>query len=101
MRAVNLTEVAGGFRVAADSGRSQAAVMVLPSQAETGGPDTSHTASDQWLFVLSGTGRAVVGGEEVRLRPGLLLLIEAGETHELHSDAATTLRTVNIYSPAV
>lgn len=57
MRAVNLTEVAGGFRVVADSGRSQAAVMVLPSQAETGGPDTNHTASDQWLFVLSGTGR--------------------------------------------
>lgn len=99
MRAVNLTQVPEGFAVVADCGRSQAATMVLEPQEPTAGPGSRHADSDQWLFVLSGTGRAVVAGQEVRLRPGLLLLIGAGEPHEVRSDATTALRTVNIYSP--
>ena len=99
MRAVNLTEMPDGFMVLAGNDRSQAATMVLQSHEQTGGPDNRHAESDQWMLVLSGTGRAVVAGEEVRLRPGLMLLIEAGETHEIRSDSAVALRTVNIYSP--
>lgn len=99
MRTVDLSQVPDGFHVVAESGRSQAATMVLAPREQTGGPTNRHEGSDQWLFVLSGTGRATVAGEEIRLYPGLLLLIEAGETHELQSDAETALRTVNIYAP--
>jgi mannose-6-phosphate isomerase-like protein (cupin superfamily) len=88
-----------GFMVLAGSDRSQAATMVLQSHEQASGPENQNAESDQWMLVLSGTGHAIVNGEEVRLRPGLMLLIEAGETHELRSDSAVALRTVNIYSP--
>jgi hypothetical protein len=48
-------------------------------------------------FCGVGTGRAIVTGEEVRLRPDLLLI--GGETREAHSDSVLALRTVNIYLP--
>jgi len=99
MRAVNLTEMPDGFMVLAGNDRSQAATMVLQSHGQNSSLESQHAESDQWLLVLSGTGRAIVAGEEVRLRPGLMLLIEAGEPHEIRSDSEAVLRTVNIFSP--
>lgn len=98
MQTVDLGRLQEGFRVVAQSRRSQAATMVIPPSESTGGPDNRHPDSDQCLLVLSGSGEAVVGGETVRLRPGVLLLIEAGETHEIRSDDGDPLETVNFYS---
>ncbi len=94
-------QIAGGsgFRVLAGSQRSQAAEMTLPPRGSTGGADNRHTDSDQWVFVVSGTGTAVVEDAELGLSPGMLLLIEAGEAHELKSGAVEPLVTVNIYAP--
>ena len=88
-----------GFRVIARSGRSQAATMVLAAGVSTGGPDNRHPGSDQWLLVLSGSGDATVGGEKVYLESDTLLLIEAGETHEITNTGEEPLRTLNIYAP--
>ena len=87
------------FRVVAGSQRSQAAEMALPPGESTGGPDNRHETADQWVFVVSGTGIAVVDDSEYELSPGTLLLIEAGEAHELRSSADETLATLNIYAP--
>lgn len=87
-----------GFHVIARSGRSQAATMMLGG-GSTGGPDNRHPGSDQWLLVLSGSGEATVGGEKVYLEPDALLLIEAGETHEIANTGEDPLRTFNIYAP--
>ena len=73
--------------------------MALPPGESTGGPDNRHEESDQWVFVLSGTGTAIVDGAEYELSPGTLLLIEAGEAHELRSAPNEELATVNIYAP--
>lgn len=52
-----------GFSVVLGNRRAQAATMVLgPGDCE-GGPDNRHRGSDQWLYVLSGKGEAVVGGK--------------------------------------
>jgi mannose-6-phosphate isomerase-like protein (cupin superfamily) len=67
------------FEVLWGNERSQLAVMVLPAGESTGGPDNLHENSDQWLFVVSGQGAAVVAEQEVTLTPGSLLLIERGE----------------------
>lgn len=83
----------------AGSERSQAAEMALGPGESTGGPDNRHPDSDQWVLVLSGTGTAIVEGAEHELAPGTLLLIEAGEAHELRSAADETLATLNIYAP--
>ena len=77
----------------------QAAEMTLAPGAHTGGPSNRHAGADQWLYVVSGTGIAVVDGVQQSLQPGSLLVIERGETHEIRSGDEQPLRTVNFYSP--
>ena len=89
----------GGFELLANTGRGQAATMVLDAGRSTGGPDNRHEGSDQWLYVISGEGKAVVEGEERRLEEGSLLLIEAGEAHEISNDGESPLETFSIYTP--
>ena len=48
-----------GFRVTLGNARSQAAEMVLPPGDKEGGPRNHHRGSDQWLYVVSGTGMAL------------------------------------------
>jgi mannose-6-phosphate isomerase-like protein (cupin superfamily) len=88
-----------GFRVAIGNKRSQAAEMVLGPGASEGGPDNRHRGADQWLYIVSGSGRAVVNGKRYSLRVGSLLLIERGDTHEIRNSGRTVLRTLNFYVP--
>ena len=87
------------FTVVAETARSQAATMVLAPGESTGGPDNRHARSDQWLYVISGAGKAIVEEEEVGLEPRSLLLIEAGEAHEIICTGEEPLVTVNVYAP--
>jgi mannose-6-phosphate isomerase-like protein (cupin superfamily) len=73
--------------------------MVLRPGQRAGGDENVHTLADQWLFVVSGAGVAVVDGRRVDLDAGTLLLIEAGETHEIINEGAEPLMTVNVYAP--
>ena len=73
--------------------------MALPPGRSTGGPDNRHRDSDQWVLVLSGSGTAVVEGAEHELSPGTLLLIEAGEAHELRAGRDAPLATLSVYAP--
>ncbi|TDK25988.1 cupin domain-containing protein [Luteimonas aestuarii] len=77
----------------------QAAQMVLAPGASEGGPDNAHRGADQWLYVVSGTGLAIVDGARRRLRAGSLLVIERGERHEIRNTGRTPLKTLNLYSP--
>ena len=88
-----------GFRVVRGNRRSQAAEMILaPGQTE-GSSDNRHRGSDQWLYVVSGTGRAIVKDKRYLLQAGTLLLIERGETHEIRNTGRSPLRTLNVYVP--
>ena len=49
--------------------------MTLAPGDSEGGPDNRHRGSDQWLYVVSGTGQATVNGKRYRLRAGTVLLI--------------------------
>lgn len=89
------------FKVVAETSRSQAATMVLKPGQSTGGDDNVHADADQWLYVVSGTGRALVGTNTERLGRGSLLLIEAGETHEIRNAGRAPLVTINVYAPRV
>ena len=77
----------------------QAAVMTLAPGKGTGGPDNRHRGADQWLYVVSGSGSAIIEGVQRPLRPGSLLVIERGEAHEIRCTGNEPLRTVNFYSP--
>ncbi len=101
MKHVETGDAAGFFDVVAGTGRSQAATMDLEPGRSTGGPDNRHPVADQWLYVVSGRGRATVEGETISLGPGSLLLIEAGEAHEIECTGEEPLRTINVYAPPV
>ena len=88
-----------GFRVALGNRRSQAAEMVLPPGKSEGDSRNRHRGADQWLYVLSGTGRATVNRRRYALHAGTLLLIERGDEHEILNTGRGLLRTLNFYVP--
>jgi mannose-6-phosphate isomerase-like protein (cupin superfamily) len=90
-------EMWGSFQVLSGTDRSQAATMVLSTGQSTGDPNNRYPQSDQWLFVTCGRGR----GEEREVEEGSLLLIEAGEAHEISNDGEVPLETLSFYAPPV
>ena len=88
-----------GFRVVLGNRRAQSATMTLAPGDSEGGPDNRHRGADQWLFVESGTGVAIVNRRRTVLRARTLLLIERGDRHEIRNTGRTPLRTLNIYVP--
>ena len=92
-------ELKRAFAVVLGNARLQAAEMVLAPGKTEGGPDNRHRGSDQWLFVLSGTGIATINDKRHRLRKNVLLLIERGDRHEIRNNGRALLRTLNFYVP--
>lgn len=88
-----------GFRVSVGNGKSQGAVMVLAPGGCEGGPDNRHKGADQWLMVVEGAGAAIINGRKLALKAGTLVLIEAGDTHEIRNTGRGLLKTVNVYLP--
>jgi len=88
-----------GFRVAFGVRKVQAAEMVIAPGDSEGGPDNRHRGADQWLYVVSGTGLAIVEGRRQPLKAGSLLVVERGERHEIRNTGRTRLKTVNFYHP--
>jgi mannose-6-phosphate isomerase-like protein (cupin superfamily) len=88
-----------GFNVLIGNRRVQAAQMVIAPGDSEGGPQNRHRGADQWLFVISGTGAAIIGGRRHALQKHTLLLIEHGERHEIRNTGQAPLKTLNLYSP--
>jgi mannose-6-phosphate isomerase-like protein (cupin superfamily) len=88
-----------GFHVVLGDRHSQAAQMVLDAGQTEGGPDNRHRGADQWLFVVSGDGLAIIGDDRVPLHAGTLVLIQRGETHEIRNVGHQPLKTLNFYVP--
>jgi mannose-6-phosphate isomerase-like protein (cupin superfamily) len=96
LRKLSLSE---GFRVVRGNRRSQAAEMVIaPGEAE-GDPRNRHRGADQWLFVIEGSGTALVKKRRYKLRRHSLLFIARGERHEIRNTGRRLLRTINFYVP--
>jgi mannose-6-phosphate isomerase-like protein (cupin superfamily) len=78
----------------------QAAAMTLrPGAASDERPSNEHPHSEQWLFVVSGTGEAVVGKKRgalrrVKLKKNSLVVIEKGELHQIRNTGR-----LNFYVP--
>ena len=89
----------GYFEVVMGTDEAQAAEMTVEPGRSVGGPENYHPESDQWLFVVSGTGVATVDGDEQRIDAGDLLRIDAGERHGIANDGDEPLKTVNFYTP--
>ena len=88
-----------GFRIVLGDEHSQAAQMTLAPGESEGGPDNRHRGADQWLYVVSGTGIAIVNGERIEMREGTLVLIQRGDRHEIRNTGNQPLKTLNVYVP--
>jgi mannose-6-phosphate isomerase-like protein (cupin superfamily) len=88
-----------GFRVINANRASQAAEMVIASGDSEGGSDNRHRGADQWLYVVSGTGAALVNGRRHKLRAGSLLFVRRRERHQITNTGRALLRTLNFYVP--
>jgi mannose-6-phosphate isomerase-like protein (cupin superfamily) len=88
------------FKVLTSTRSAQAAMMTLrPGQSSSDEPENEHPRSEQWLYVIAGTGRAIMKRKRVALKEGSLLLIEKGEPHQITNTGRSALTTLNFYAP--
>jgi mannose-6-phosphate isomerase-like protein (cupin superfamily) len=95
----------GSFHLLLATRNAQAAKMTLrPGTTSDDQPSNEHPHCEQWLFVISGHGEAVVGKRRGTLRrlkllPNSLLLIEKGELHQIKKTGKGAVATINFYVP--
>ena len=99
MKLIKTGSKRGFFDVLASTRSAQAAMMTLRPGQSTGAPQNEHPHSEQWLFVISGTGKARVGKRQIALRENSLLLIEKRESHQIVNIGRRALITLNLYAP--
>jgi oxalate decarboxylase/phosphoglucose isomerase-like protein (cupin superfamily) len=105
MQHVNVSETRREFDIVLNTGGAQAATMILKAgTASDDQPSNEHPQCEQWLFVISGSGEAIVGKSRqalrhVALRKNSLVVIEKGELHQIKNTGNTPMRTINFYVP--
>jgi mannose-6-phosphate isomerase-like protein (cupin superfamily) len=105
MQHLNISDNRQEFKIILNSNDVQAAVMNLHAGAASDDePSNEHPHSEQWLFVISGSGEATVGKSRqalrnVPLRKDSLLVIETGELHQIKNTGNVLMRTLNFYIP--
>jgi mannose-6-phosphate isomerase-like protein (cupin superfamily) len=100
MKLIKTGKKRGELQVLAKTKTAQAAMMTLKPGGSTGEHvENEHPNAEQWLFVISGTGRATVGRRTVKLTTNALLLIEKGERHKITNTGRSPLVTLNFYCP--
>jgi mannose-6-phosphate isomerase-like protein (cupin superfamily) len=87
------------FKVFATTDKCQIALMRLLPDQKSGEYGSDHPQADQVLIVMEGRGRAKIEDRNVELEEGDVLVIKAGEKHQVVADGATSLRTMNVYAP--
>lgn len=87
------------FHIVSTTDRSQVATMRLLPDQTSGEYGNEHPDSDQVLIVMEGRGHAKVNEETLEIEEGDVLVIRAGEKHQIIADGAGSLRTMNVYAP--
>lgn len=87
------------FKVFSSGEHCQVAMMRLLPDENSGQYGNEHPKSDQVCIVLEGRGHAKVNEEMLELEEGDVLVIKAGEQHQLIADGAGSLVTMNVYAP--
>ena len=100
MRHIKTGKKRSMFTVLHTTRAAEAAMMTLrPGQSTSEKPENEHPRCEQWVYVVSGTGRATTGRRRVALKAGSLLLVEKDEPHQITCTGRKPLVTVNFYAP--
>jgi mannose-6-phosphate isomerase-like protein (cupin superfamily) len=78
--------------------RSQLVVMNIPAGGEVG--KERHSNVEQTLFFLSGTGKAVLNGEETAIGEGDVVVVTPDTEHNFINTGSEPLKIYTIYAPA-
>ena len=93
------------FDVLFSSRNAQVATMVLkPGDCSDDSVCNEHPNSEQWVYIVSGTGSITTAKRGARnrttkLKAGDIVLIEKAERHQIRNIGKRPLRTMNLYVP--
>lgn len=95
---IKRTEDNTNFREVVFTGmRSQLVVMDIPVGGEIGKEHHDHV--EQTLFFLSGTGKAILNGEETDISAGDVVVVTPGTEHNFINTGAEPLKVYTVYAP--
>jgi mannose-6-phosphate isomerase-like protein (cupin superfamily) len=77
--------------------RSQLVVMSIPPGGEVG--EETHVYTEQTLFFLSGTGKAILGGKESPISAGDVVVVTPGTKHNFINTGSDPLKIYTVYAP--
>lgn len=60
-----------------------------------------HAAEEEIIYILSGAGAILTSEQEVRLEPGVAVLIPPGQMHQIRADELEPLKLVTLFAPPV
>ncbi|OGY30478.1 MAG: cupin [Candidatus Woykebacteria bacterium RIFCSPHIGHO2_12_FULL_45_10] len=86
------------FRQVLETGEhTQLVVMSIPAGGEIG--EETHGDNDQVLYFVSGEGKAIFNGEEVKISKDDVVLVNAGTKHNFINTGKDDLKIITAYSP--
>lgn len=76
---------------------TQLVIMTIPPGGEIG--EEVHEDTDQILTFVSGTGKAIVSGQQRNVSQGDLVVVPAGRTHNFVNTGENPLILYTVYGP--
>jgi len=63
-------------------------------------PAHSHPEGEEVIYVMTGSGRVLVGGDVSSVRAGSVVLFPQGKPHMLHNTGSDEMKVVCFFAPA-
>jgi quercetin dioxygenase-like cupin family protein len=77
---------------------SACVIRVSPGEKVT--PAHSHPNGEEVIYIITGSGRVLVGSDVSPVRAGMAILFPQGVVHMLHNTGAEEMKVVCFFSPA-
>ena len=77
---------------------TQIVIMSIPAGGEVG--SETHPDNDQTLYLVEGSGTAILNGSEEPFESGDMVLVPAGTEHNFIAALDTPLKIITTYAPA-
>jgi mannose-6-phosphate isomerase-like protein (cupin superfamily) len=78
--------------------KSQLVVMNIPTGGEIG--EETHAHVEQTIFILSGSAKVFLDGEEAEMSTGDVVVVTSGVKHNVINMGAGNLKVYTVYAPA-
>ena len=73
-------------------------IVTLPP-GESGNVHMHERSQETW-FIISGKGKLMIGSEEIRLMPDMVVVAPVGIEHQIANDGNELLKAIFIFTPA-